>query len=58
MSPEGYEEISRTTLIRPTSKPGARRELGAVNWSHPVYADRHIFARNDEEIVSASLATE
>ena len=54
-SPEGYREISRTRLIKPTSDSGNRRELGAVNWSHPAYADRHIFARNDEEIVSMSL---
>jgi len=58
LSPDGYHEISRTHLINPTSKPGARRELGAVNWSHPAYADRHIFARNDEEIICASLAAE
>ena len=58
LSPGGYEEIDRTKLIVPTSKPGARRELGAVNWSHPAYAGRSIFARNDEEIVCASLAAE
>ena len=58
LTPTGYEEISRTFLIRPTSKPGARRALGAVNWSHPAYAQRHIFARNDEEIICASLAAE
>jgi outer membrane protein assembly factor BamB len=56
LSPEGYREIGRTPLIRPTSNPGNRRELGAVNWSHPAYAGRHVFARNDEEIVSLSLA--
>ena len=55
LSPSGYEEIDRTKLIRPTS-PGDRRELGTVNWSHPAYAGRSIFARNDEEIVCASLA--
>ena len=54
LSPKGFEEISRTKLIKPTSR-GGRRELGAVNWSHPAYANRHIFARNDEEIVCASL---
>ena len=54
--PRGYQEISRTPLIKPTSNPGNRRELGAVNWSHPAYANRHIIARNDEEIVSYSLA--
>jgi outer membrane protein assembly factor BamB len=58
LTPQGYQEISRTELIRPTSKSGNRRERGAVNWSHPAYANRHIFARNDEEILSASLGQE
>jgi hypothetical protein len=26
-----------------------------VNWSHPAYANRHVIARNDEEIISVSL---
>ncbi len=55
LSPKGYQEISRTQLIKPTTNPGNRRELGAVNWSHPAYANRHILARNDEEIISVSL---
>jgi outer membrane protein assembly factor BamB len=55
LSPEGYREISRTNLIRPTSSPGNRRALGAVNWTHPAYANRHIVTRNDEEIISVSL---
>src|SRR4029450_3010968 len=56
LSPTGYQEIGRTALIKPTSNPGNRRALGAVNWSHPAYANRRIYARNDEEIVCASLA--
>lgn len=56
LSPQGYQEISRTKLIKPTSDPGNRRQLGIVNWSHPAYANKHIVARNDEEIISASLA--
>ena len=56
LSPEGYEEVSRTSLIAPTSRPGNRRKLTYVNWSHPAYANQHIYARNDEEIISASLA--
>ncbi len=55
LSAKGYQEISRTQLIKPTSNPGNRRELGAVNWTHPAYANRHILIRNDEEIVSFSL---
>ena len=54
--PAGYKEISRTALIKPTSPPGNRRQLVNVNWSHPAYANRHIYARNDEEVIAASLA--
>ena len=55
-TPEGYEEISSTQLIEPTTRPGNRRELRLVNWSHPAYANRHIHARNDTEVIRASLA--
>jgi len=55
LSPQGYQEISRAHLIKPTSNPGNRRERGAVNWSHPAYANRRVVARNDKEIVSLSL---
>jgi outer membrane protein assembly factor BamB len=55
LSRQGYQELGRTKLIKPTSRSGNRRELNAVNWSHPAYANRHIFVRNDEEILCASL---
>lgn len=55
LSPQGYREIARTKLIEPTSNPGNRREAGAVNWVHPAYANRHIFTRNDKELICASL---
>jgi outer membrane protein assembly factor BamB len=58
LSPRGYEEIDRTTLITPTQPLSRRREFGAVHWSHPAYANRHIIVRNDEEIVRFSLAAE
>ena len=57
-SPEGYQEISRTKIMTPTTPVGGRRELGAVHWSHPAYANRHIIVRNDKEIVRYSLAKE
>ncbi|MBI3679760.1 MAG: PQQ-like beta-propeller repeat protein [Acidobacteria bacterium] len=56
LSPKGYEEISRTFLIKPTTRPGNRRQREFINWTHPAYANRHIVTRNDEEIISASLA--
>ncbi len=58
-TPEGYVEIDRTRLVEPTTSVGygARRNFDrVVNWSHPAYANRHIIARNDHEIVRASLA--
>ena len=55
LSPEGYDEVSRTKLIAPTSPPGNRRELRFVNWVHPAYANRHIYTRNDEEIIALSM---
>ena len=56
LTPEGYDEVSRTQLITPTTRPGNRRELRYVNWSHPAYANRHIHARSDTELLRASLA--
>ena len=58
LSPEGFEEISRTGLIEPTHPSPRRRELPNVLWSHAAYANRHIVIRNDQEIVRFSLATE
>jgi outer membrane protein assembly factor BamB len=55
LSPQGYEEQGRTKLIAPTTQPGSRRELQAVVWAHPAFANRHILVRNDEEIARYSL---
>jgi hypothetical protein len=52
LSPKGYEEISRTHLLDPTNRDPGR----LVVWSHPAFANRCIYARNDKEIVCASLA--
>jgi len=57
-SPDGYKEVSRTQLIKPTSPPQNRRELVYVNWLYPAYANKHIYARNDEEIIGVSLAAD
>jgi hypothetical protein len=55
-TPTGYEEISRTTLLKPTTDPRVRRKLGAVNWVAPAFANRRIYLRNDEELIAVSLA--
>lgn len=55
LEPDDYHEIDRAELIKPTTGGAGRRDLGAVNWSHPAYANRHLITRNDEEIVRVSL---
>lgn len=52
MSPQGYSEISRAHLLEPTG-PAQRRD---VVWTHPAFANRAAYVRNDKEIVSVSLA--
>jgi outer membrane protein assembly factor BamB len=57
LSPKGYEEVSRANILTPTNTmagPPGRR----VIWSHPAFADRCVFARNDREIVCVSMAAE
>lgn len=52
LSPRGYEEVSRGLLVEPT-RPVRRR---MTIWSHPAFALRSVFARNDRELVRVSLA--
>jgi outer membrane protein assembly factor BamB len=56
LAPDGYHEIGRTQLIKPTSRAPNRRAVGAVNWTHPAYANRHLYTRNDEELIAVTLA--
>jgi len=56
LSPAGYREISRTHLIDPTTAQLNQR--GGVCWSHPAFANRCIYVRNDEEIRCFSLRQE
>ncbi|HZZ78625.1 MAG TPA: PQQ-binding-like beta-propeller repeat protein [Gemmataceae bacterium] len=52
MSPKGYEEIDRVNILAPTNTMAGRK----VVWSHPAFANRCVYARNDKEIVCISLA--
>jgi outer membrane protein assembly factor BamB len=54
LSPAGVQEISRAKLIDPTTAQSSQR--GGVTWSHPAFAYKHVFARNDRELVCADLA--
>lgn len=53
LSPDGLNIISRAKLIEPTLAQLNRR--GGVTWAHPAFAYKHVFARNDKELVCASL---
>lgn len=51
LSPKGFNEISRTKIIEPTTEQLPR----GVTWSHPAFANRHIFVRNDNLLVCIDL---
>ena len=52
LSPKGYQEISRAKLVEPARKVRRRMTI----WSHPAFALKSVFARNDKELVRVSLA--
>lgn len=54
LSPAGYEEQSRAKLVEPTREVLRRMTI----WSHPAFAMKSVFARNDKEIVRVSLAAD
>ncbi|MFM8282297.1 MAG: PQQ-binding-like beta-propeller repeat protein [Planctomycetaceae bacterium] len=54
LTPEGFRPLSRTTILEPTTDQLPQR--GGVCWSHPAFARRCVFARNDRELVCVSLA--
>jgi len=56
LSPQGFHEISRAKLINPT--PGQLDQRGGVCWSHPAFAYKHVYIRNDQELLCANLAAD
>lgn len=56
LTPQGFDEISRAKLLAPTLDQLNQRN--GVCWSHPAFANRHVVARNDKELVRANLAAE
>jgi outer membrane protein assembly factor BamB len=55
LTPKGYEEVSRAHLLNPTSEGSSSGFNRDVLWSHPAFANKCIFMRNDKEIICASL---
>jgi hypothetical protein len=57
LTPRGYKEIDRAHILDPTGQlSGGFSSARKIVWSHPAFAQRAIFARNDKEIVAVSLA--
>ena len=56
LSPQGYKEISRAKLVQATRRLGSQGRT--IVWSHPAFAMKSVFARNDKEIVRVNLAAE
>jgi outer membrane protein assembly factor BamB len=54
LTPEKYAEIGRVKIIEPTGVAFGR----SVWWSHPAFANRCLFARNDQELICLSLASD
>lgn len=52
MTREKFESLGRFHVLEPTGEAFGRD----VVWSHPAYAERTLFARNDKEIVAVDLA--
>jgi outer membrane protein assembly factor BamB len=52
LTADGYEELSRALLVEPTRSVQRRMTI----WSHPAFAMKSVFARNDKELVRVSLA--
>jgi outer membrane protein assembly factor BamB len=51
LDPKGYKEVSRARVLQPVYPFGGRK----VAWSPPAFANGHIFARTERELVCASL---
>lgn len=54
LNPQGYKELDRTHLLDPVGFARGRD----VVWSHPAFAERSVFARNDRELIRVSLEKE
>lgn len=54
LSPKGFQEISRAKLIEPTTAQFSRKGIG-VTWTHPAFANKHVFIRSDKELICGDL---
>jgi hypothetical protein len=55
LTPQGFERISTAKLIEPTTFLPRRSE--EIVWSQPAFAHKHVFARNDRELICVDLSS-
>jgi len=54
LSKKGFEDLGRFHVLEPTAECFGR----SVVWSHPAYANRTAYIRNDKEIVAVDLSNQ
>jgi outer membrane protein assembly factor BamB len=54
LTPKRYHEIDRARILEPLHAARGR----TVVWSHPAFANKCVFARNDKEMICLSLAAD
>ncbi len=52
LTSKGYEELDRTKLLDPTNNAFGRK----VVWCPPAFANKHIYVRNDKELICVDLS--
>ena len=52
LSPEKCEVLARAHILETTHAAKGRKAV----WAHPAFADKHVYLKNDKEIVCVSLA--
>lgn len=56
LTPRGFERVSSAQFLAPETALRGRNH--PIAWSHPAYAHRSLFARNDSQLICLSLAAE
>jgi len=51
ITPDGYKELNRQHVLEPTNATYGR----PVVWSHPAFAERTMYARNDKKLIAVDL---
>ena len=52
LTPDGHKELDRVKVIEPTNVAFGRD----VVWSAPAFANKHVYVRNDKELVALDLS--